>query len=102
MSDFVKVAATGDLEPGNGKVVEVGDVRVALFNVGGSYHAIDNTCPHAMGPLGEGDLEGTVVTCPWHMWQFDVVTGQCPHNPGMKVHTYPVRVEGEEVRVHLT
>lgn len=101
MAEFVTVAKASDLGPGRGKVVSAGGREVALFNVGGRFHAIENTCPHRGGPLGEGDLEGAVVTCPWHGWQFDVATGASPVNPAAKVRTFPVEVVGDEVRVEI-
>ena len=54
---FVKAAAESDLTPGNGCVVEVGGREYALFNVNGEYLCIDNECPHAAGPLGEGTVD---------------------------------------------
>jgi len=74
MAEFVKVAQVSDLQPGAGKVVMVKDRAIALFNVDGTFYAIDNICLHRGGPLGEGELEGCVVTCPWHGWQYDVKT----------------------------
>ena len=62
---WVRVAAAGAIAPGEGRVVEAGGRTLALFNVDGAYYAIDNTCSHRGGPLGDGDLEGTVVSCPW-------------------------------------
>ena len=76
MATFVKVGEVADVPPGSGKCVEVNGRQIALFNVGGTFHAIDNTCLHRGGPLAEGELDGTVVTCPWHGWQYDVTTGQ--------------------------
>ena len=81
MSDFVTVARTEDIPPGTGKTVEVNGVWIALFNVDGSFFAVDNTCPHAGGPIGEGKLSGEIVTCPWHGWQFNVRTGERVGNP---------------------
>jgi nitrite reductase (NADH) small subunit len=66
MSKLVKIAETKDLLPGTGKVVEADGFSIALFNVAGSFCAIDNTCTHQGGPLGEGELAGEVVTCPLH------------------------------------
>jgi nitrite reductase (NADH) small subunit len=66
MPKKVKVAKTGDLSPGQGKVFQAEGQTIALFNVDGSFYAIDNTCTHAGGPLGEGGLVGDEVTCPWH------------------------------------
>jgi nitrite reductase (NADH) small subunit len=72
MGEFVRVAGTADVQPGQGIVAEVNGQTLAVFNVDGAFHAIDNTCIHRGGPLSEGDLEGSVVTCPWHGWQYDV------------------------------
>ena len=98
----VKVADTGDLDPGEGMPVEAEAHSIALFNVGGSFHAIENTCCHRGGPLGDGELEGTVVSCPWHGWQFDVTTGKCTGpDASQSVPTLPVTVEGDEVFVEV-
>jgi nitrite reductase/ring-hydroxylating ferredoxin subunit len=59
------------------------------------------TCPHMGGPLGEGDLDGNVVSCPWHGWQFDVMTGNCVIRPGLKQDIYPVKVEGDDLLIDL-
>jgi 3-phenylpropionate/trans-cinnamate dioxygenase ferredoxin component len=101
MPEFVTVAMVEDLPPGMGKTVEVQGVWIALFNVDGSFYAIDNTCPHAGGPLGEGSLTGDVVECPWHGWKIHVCTGQRPDNPDIAVVRCPVRVEGNQVKVAL-
>ncbi len=101
MGEFVKVAEVGDVAPGSGKVVTVKDRTIALFNVDGAFYAIDNTCVHRGGPLGEGEVDGSVVTCPWHSWQFDVKTGVSPANPAAKVATYEVKTEGSSVMVSV-
>lgn len=86
-----------------GKIVEViiGGTAVAVANVDGKFCAISNTCPHAEGPLGDGALEGSVVTCPYHGWKFDVGTGACLTNPGVTIKTYPVAIEKTAVCVQL-
>jgi nitrite reductase/ring-hydroxylating ferredoxin subunit len=101
MGEFVRVAGTSDVKPGSGIVAEVNGKTIALFNIEGNFHAIDNTCLHRGGPLGEGEVEGTVVTCPWHGWQYNVVTGACVNNPSGKVESYQVKVEGADVKVLL-
>lgn len=101
MGEFVRVAGTADIKPGRGIVAEAKGKTLAVFNVDGTYHAIDNTCVHRGGPLGEGDLEGSVVSCPWHGWQFDVATGECVKNPSAKVEVYQVKVEGSDIKVLL-
>ena len=99
MGDFVRVASTADVKPGQAVVVEVNGKTLAVFNVDGAFHAIDNTCVHRGGPLGEGDIHGKVVACPWHGWQFDVTTGECVKNPAAKVEVYQVKVEGVDITV---
>jgi NAD(P)H-dependent nitrite reductase small subunit len=101
MGTFVKVAKTSDLAAGQGKIVEANGREIALFNVGGSFHAIDNTCKHRGGPLGEGELDGTVVTCPLHAWTYDVTSGECFDDPACAVDTFPVKVEGEDVLIEI-
>jgi|SRR3972149_7746713 len=96
-----KVAETSDLAPGQGKVVQVSGKAIALFNADGRFYAVDNTCLHRGGPLGEGELDGTIVTCPWHGWQYDVTTGAHAANPGVKVDCFPVSVEGSGVFVEV-
>jgi nitrite reductase/ring-hydroxylating ferredoxin subunit len=91
-----------EVPPGAAKVVQINEHVVAIFNLGGRLHAIDNTCPHQGGPLGEGYLEENgVVSCPWHGWTFDLRSGISPIDPDMKVGCYPVRVEGGEIIVEV-
>lgn len=97
----VKVGAAGDVAPGEGRVVEAGGRTLALFNVEGQLFAIDNRCLHRGGPLGEGDLEGRTVTCPWHGWRWDVSTGASANNPAVKVACFAVSVEGDAIVVDL-
>lgn len=97
----VRVAAVEDLANGEGRVIEVEGRSLALFNVNGSFHALDNACAHRGGPLGEGDLEGTVVTCPWHAWRWDVTTGANVNNPAVTMPCFPVVVENGHVFVEL-
>ncbi len=73
---MTKIAEIHQVPPGTGKVVHAGGTPIALFNVGGTFYALDNACTHRGGPLGMGRLSGTVVTCPWHGNQFDVTNGQ--------------------------
>ena len=101
MPNFVKVVSTSDLKPGENKVVNVNGIDVALFNVDGQFFAINNTCLHRGGPLGEGMLDGDVVTCPWHGWRYNVKTGENAMLPTAKVAPYQVKVEGNDVMVAL-
>ncbi len=100
---FITVSKKTDLEPGTCKSVELRDVGLALFNIDGTVYALDNTCPHAGGPLGEGTLEGTHIACPWHGWKFDVLTGTCLKNPSesWKVTSYEIRETDGLIQVLL-
>ncbi len=97
----VRVALPEPVPPGEGRVVEVAGRPVALFNVDGALYALDNTCAHRGGPLGEGDLDGRVVACPWHGWRWDVTTGANANNPAVRVACFPVSVERGDVFVEL-
>ena len=101
MEEYVTVGKTDDVVSGSGIVAEVNGKSVAVFNVDGSFYAIDNTCVHRGGPLGEGDLEGEVVACPWHGWEYNVKTGACINNASACVKSYPVLVEGSELKIKL-
>jgi nitrite reductase/ring-hydroxylating ferredoxin subunit len=97
----VKVADLGDLGPGEARVVEAEGRQLALFNVEGAYYALDNACAHRGGPLGEGDLDGRTVVCPWHAWRWDVTTGANTNNPAVRMACYPVTVADGGVFVEL-
>jgi nitrite reductase/ring-hydroxylating ferredoxin subunit len=102
MGSRVKVAMVGEVPPGEGRTLQVNGETLAVFNVEGTYYAIDNTCLHRGGPLGEGELEGRVVTCPWHAWRWDVATGANVNNPAVKVACFPVILENDTVFVEIT
>jgi nitrite reductase/ring-hydroxylating ferredoxin subunit len=102
MPEFVKVAKTEEIPSGTARMVEVNGKEIALFNVGGSFHAIDNTCTHVGGPLSEGELSGVEVTCPWHGGVFDVTTGEVlGPPPGRAVNRYNVRVDGPDIEIEV-
>jgi nitrite reductase/ring-hydroxylating ferredoxin subunit len=101
MTEFVPVAEVADVPPGTGAVVHAGDRPIALFNVDGEFYAIDNTCLHRGGPVGEGDLEETIVTCPWHGFQYDVTTGRNVLDPDVGLDTFPVRVVQGRVEIAI-
>jgi nitrite reductase/ring-hydroxylating ferredoxin subunit len=97
----IRVAAAADIGPGAATVVTAAGKTLALFNVDGAYYAVDNACPHRGGPLGEGDLDGRVVSCPWHGWVWDVTTGANMNNPTVRVGCYPVIEEAGGLFVRL-
>jgi nitrite reductase (NADH) small subunit len=102
MGQRAKVANLSELPPGTGRQVEAGGRTIAIFNVEGRIHAIDGACTHRGGPLGEGELSGTVVTCPWHGGRFDVTTGAVlGPPPSQGVRAYAVLIEGDSIVVEV-
>lgn len=102
MSELIKVAETKDVPAGKAIAVDVQGVKVAIFNIDGSYYAVDDTCTHKGGPLSEGELEGTVVTCPWHGATFDLCTGNHLGPPAPAgVTRREVKIEGGDVMVRV-
>jgi len=97
----VKVARAADVPVGQGRVVQAGAKSLALWNVDGVFHVIDNTCPHRGGPMGDGDLDGRLAICPWHGWRWDVTTGANANNPAVKIACFPTRVVEGDVYVEL-
>lgn len=104
MAQSVKVGTKAEFEDLEaGKLVEAGGQSIAIFNVGGSYYAIENTCPHRGGPLAEGMMAGEEdVICPWHGSRFNVRTGAVLTPPARQgVKSFPVRVTGNDVEVEI-
>ena len=104
------VGRADELPPGACRIVEVGGRSIGVLNVDGRYHALRNVCPHQGAPLCEGTvsgtmvpsapheyvygLEGRVLRCPWHKFEFDLETGRALHDPERwRVKVYPVAVE---------
>ena len=98
---LVRTAKVAEIPAGAIREFQVDGRTLALANVGGKFHAINNTCLHRGGPLGQGVLEGHVVTCPWHGWQYDVLTGKLVQNAAVAVDCYPLEVRGEDIFVDL-
>ena len=101
MSKWIRVASLDDCPPGTASELVAEDRIIALYNVDGTFHALDGICPHQGGPLGKGALTGCVVTCPWHGWQFDVTTGQHKTNASLRHTQFSVRVDDGAVWVDL-
>lgn len=116
------IGSTSELAPGDSLVIELEGREVGVFNVNGEYHAILNWCAHQGGPACEGPIggtyeatfdreslethresvkEGRVVTCPWHGWEYDIVTGECLVDPSFELPTYPVRVDNNRIIVSI-
>ena len=98
---FEKLASLSAVPPGSLLEIVRGDDLFALCNVGGEVRALSGVCPHQGGPLGQGAMDGSLVTCPWHLWQFDSATGACDFNAAIRIPTFPVRVEAGEILVDL-
>ncbi|MCG8603441.1 Rieske 2Fe-2S domain-containing protein [bacterium] len=101
MAEFVTVAHRDELKPGECKVVEAKDRQIAIHNVDGAYYATDNVCGHKGGPLGDGDLDGKIVTCPWHGWEYDVTTGENTWDPNIKVAIFEVQLKEDEIQIKI-
>ena len=101
MAEFRTVAKASEVAPGSLKQIELEDgAQVCLANVGGTFYAINGECSHMGGPLGEGELDGTTLTCPWHSAEYDVTTGKMLSPPAESDQAkYEVRLEGEDVQV---
>jgi len=100
MGEYRKVARVRDIPAGEMIGVDVGDTKIAIANVDGQFYAFEAECTHAAGYLFEGFLEGYRVQCPVHMAEFDVRTGEVREPPAsMPIHTYKVRVQGEDLEI---
>ena len=101
MSRWIKIAELAECPPGKCLEIVAEDRIVALFNVDGNIHALDGICPHQGGPLGQGELSGCVVTCPWHGWQFDVTNGQHQTTASLVHSQFEVKIENDQILVNL-
>ncbi|GMW03639.1 MAG: hypothetical protein AMXMBFR84_47730 [Candidatus Hydrogenedentota bacterium] len=95
---WVKVANCNEIPEGEGKAIECAAECVAVFNVGGTFFAISNTCPHAGGPLADGFIDDNEVTCPWHGWSFGLDPSE---GNGDGISRYKVKVEDDAVHIEM-
>ena len=101
MPEFIKVAKKSEIPAYTGKLVEVNGKEIALFLVEGKVYALYNACAHQGGALAEGGLQGRTVMCPWHGWNFDVMTGECKFNPRIKQPVFKIKEDGEDIYVEV-
>jgi 3-phenylpropionate/trans-cinnamate dioxygenase ferredoxin component len=102
MTDFVKVARTGDIGPGQARLIDMKGKQIALFNVDGEFFALDNMCTHEEASLAEGEICGHEVTCPLHGAKFDIRSGEVLGPPAYDdVASYTVRVSGGDVEIDV-
>jgi len=111
--DKYKICIVDEIPPGDHKIVSVNGREIGIFNVKGSYYALRNICPHRGAKLCTGTLDGTtlpskpgvyswgkegeILRCPWHGWEFDVCTGVSLFDPKIRVKTYRVEVQEEQL-----
>jgi nitrite reductase (NADH) small subunit len=94
----IKIAEKKDIPLGKSIIAKIpGGREIALFNIDGHIYALGNSCPHMGGPLGEGEIEDCMVTCPWHGWQFDIKSGECQNMPGDDASSIPLIVQGDDI-----
>ena len=96
-----KIAKPADIPEGKGEMFTVDGQAVAVFNKGGQFFAMENTCIHKGGSLGDGSLDDETGTCPLHGWQYNVTNGECLMKPDTKLKTFPVTVENDEVCLEI-
>ena len=99
---FTKLAPQSDLPATNTvKEFPCGSKEICVANVNGTYSALDDTCLHMGGPLGQGTIENGKVVCPWHGWAYDPATGATAHKPNLRVAIYPLKVENGDVLIDI-
>jgi nitrite reductase (NADH) small subunit len=104
MSEFVNLCRVSDIPVGEAKMVFVNEQVFGIFNVSGTFYALDNACPHAGASLSHGIIEGDVVRCRIHHWRFSIRNGTYMDEtkPSCNVRTYPIRVVGDQVQIELS
>jgi len=98
---LLRAAKRDEIPAGTIREFQLNGTTVAIANVDGKLYAINNVCLHRGGPLGEGELNGKIVTCPWHGWTYDVTTGKTTMNPAVGVVCYPIEIKGDDVFVEV-
>jgi nitrite reductase/ring-hydroxylating ferredoxin subunit len=102
MSKFVPVAKKSEIPDQSAKCAQVEGKSIALFNLGGQFYAIDDTCSHVGGPLSGGLIQGEEVECPWHGARFNITTDKVALNPATRdVTTYNLRLSGEDIEIEV-
>ncbi len=100
MSGYIKLTTVPELPPeGEAREFQLNGKMICVANTGNGCAALDNTCVHRGGPLGQGIVDGNKVICPWHGWMFDANTGASAHNTSVRVRVYPLKIEGEDVLI---
>lgn len=98
---FIPVAKIDDIPPGSALLVEMKKRDIALFRIDGAVYATSDVCPHQGASLSTGTLNGEKIVCPWHQWCFNVKDGSSPLNPKLRIKTYEVKQEGDQILVAI-
>lgn len=101
MSHWIRITSLDECPEGSAQQFVAGEFIIALFRVEGELYALDGICPHQGGPLGKGALEGCIVTCPWHGFQFNVRNGQNVASPSLTHPQFAVKIEDGDVYVDI-
>ncbi len=102
MGKLITLAKAEDLSPGQARAFEVEGERIAIFNIDGTFYAIEDTCTHDNGPLSEGEIDGTSVLCPWHMAEFDLKTGEALTAPATQdVKSFKVSINDGDIQIEV-
>jgi nitrite reductase (NADH) small subunit len=101
MGELIRVASLSELLWEKMKIADAGGKQIALFGVNGTVYALNNACPHAGFSLGEGDISEEWVICPGHSFYYNLKTGECQNDPGLKVACFEVVIEGDDVKIRL-
>lgn len=97
-----KLGPASEIPTGKAKKYSVNGTDIAVFNINGKFYAINHKCTHHGGPLAEGKIDGTTVTCPWHGSTFDVTSGKVLHGPAVKAEPkYKVTKEGSDLFIDV-
>ena len=115
---IVPVVEGAEIPPGGRKIVEIEGRSIGIFNVNGRFVAVLNVCPHELAPGCRGRVGGTtlpsppgemrwgrvgeILACPWHGWEFDLLTGRALADPDVRLRHYPTQVIDGMVNVQLT
>jgi nitrite reductase (NADH) small subunit len=98
---LIEIKSLADFPPGSLAQIEINGIPYALCNHNGTLRMFDGLCPHAGGPLGDGNLDGDQIVCPWHAWAFDCKTGVNDFDTGIQLKGYPVVIEGGSIFANL-
>jgi nitrite reductase (NADH) small subunit len=93
----IKMGKLSDLPPGTAIEKRILARRIAVFNVGGTLYGIESECKHMKATLVKGGVQNNILTCNWHGWQYNLITGECLTRPGMKLKRYDIEVVNDEI-----